>query len=142
AKAGFTTSAATTVDLLGGSRRRVAATLAVERGTVTVTATSAVGDAPIARASVALRAADDDPTAVGAGETSTDEDGVATFTDVLPGSYSAEVGATDGHQGGATTVTVPISDATAPLTAAVEIQEALLTGTVSFDDGSGDDPGP
>lgn len=124
------------VDPQGGVSRRVDATLAVKRRTVEVTVTSAVGGTAIDGASVTLTAVVDDPTATTAGPASTDANGVATIADVLPGSYTVDVEATGGHLAGSTTLTVPISDATAAVTASVTIAEAELSGIVSYDDGT------
>ncbi|MGE3621624.1 MAG: beta strand repeat-containing protein [Acidimicrobiia bacterium] len=141
-KDGFTTATAT-VDLSGGVTRRADGVLPALRRSVAVTVTSAVGDAPISGVAVTLVAATG-PTDTGAnvGPSNTSGTGVASFSDVLPGAYTVQVAAGGGHLSGSTSLTVPISSSGATVTAAVEVAEARLAGTVTYDDGTSGGPQP
>lgn len=133
----------TQLDLTGGSIRRYDAVLVVQPRTVRVTVTSAVGGA-VDGASVSLIALTDQATDTGVSVTggTTNPNGEVTFTDVIPGRYRIEVDPVDGHLDATRALTVEPGDPAVAVTASVEIVEAELTGTVTWEDGTTSGPVP
>jgi hypothetical protein len=126
------------VVLAGGQTFAQDATLVAKTPNLTVTVNSDVGPTALSGAMVTLRATTGS-TGVGQGPQSTASDGTTTFNQVVPGSYTIAVDATQlspAHGMASVAYTVPVTDSTT-LQKTVGIVEGELTGTTYLTDTAG-----